>query len=244
MTSRRGFTLLEVLVAVSILGLGLTVILSSQVGLFSSTARSEHITIASGLARCRMNETELKLLQDGYPLIDQTEDGPCCADEDDADYRCSWKIERVELPEGTAIAPDGGAPADSSGLGALGALATAGGGDGDAPALPSLDAGVGGLGDLMGGSGAGMGDLAGMVMGMVYPDLKPMLEASIRKITVTVSWKEGSNDRDLSVTQYVTNPQQGGIDQNAANGMNAVVDQLTGQGSPATPPSGAAGGGS
>jgi hypothetical protein len=40
-----------------------------------------------------------------------------------------------------------------------------------------------------------------------------MLEASIRKVTVTVRWKEGRNERDYSVVQYVTDPMQGGLDQ-------------------------------
>ena len=39
MSRSRGFTLLEVLVAVSILGLGLTVILSSQASLFATSAQ-------------------------------------------------------------------------------------------------------------------------------------------------------------------------------------------------------------
>ena len=72
---RRGFTLLEVLVAVSILGLGLTTILSSQVGLFSSASHGQNLTRAVGLARCRMNETELDLLKNGFPLTDQTDEG-------------------------------------------------------------------------------------------------------------------------------------------------------------------------
>jgi general secretion pathway protein I len=54
--------------------------------------------------------------------------------------------------------------------------------------------------------------LAPMMMSMVYPTLKPMLEASIRKVSVTVSYKEGKFDRELLVTQYVTNPQQGQLD--------------------------------
>ena len=61
-SSARGFTLLEVLVAVAILGLGLTMILSSQVGLFSSASRGEHLTVATNLARCKMAELEVDLL--------------------------------------------------------------------------------------------------------------------------------------------------------------------------------------
>jgi general secretion pathway protein I len=47
---------------------------------------------------------------------------------------------------------------------------------------------------------------------MVYPTLKPMLEASFRKVSVTVTYKEGKFERELLVTQYVTNPQQGQLD--------------------------------
>jgi hypothetical protein len=57
----------------------------------------------------------------------------------------------------------------------------------------------------------GAGALAPLAMGLVYPQLKAMLEASIRKVSVRVIWSEGSIERDVSVTQYLTNPQQGGF---------------------------------
>lgn len=75
---------------------------------------------------------------------------------------------------------------------------------------------------LAGASSAGVQGMAPLVMSLVYPDLKPMLEASIRKITVTVSWKEGRNERDLAITQYVANPMQGGFDPNAAAAVKAL----------------------
>jgi general secretion pathway protein I len=225
----RGFTLLEVLVAIAILGLSLTVILSSQVGIFSSAQRSRNLSVAVGLARCRMNETELVLLRDGYPLTDQTDQGECCEEEDDQTFRCEWKIERIELPQTSELGADGGA--DMGGLGPLGALASlpqsggALGGDGGLGGLASLMSG----GDSMAGGAMAM---APLVMGMVYPDLKPMLEASIRKVTVTVLWKEGINERDLAITQYVTNPVQGGLDPNAAAGLGDLGDMLGGGAAP------------
>jgi general secretion pathway protein I len=74
-------------------------------------------------------------------------------------------------------------------------------------------------------------------MSLVYPTLKPMLEASIRRVTVTANWKEGSIDRDLSVAQFLTNPQQGGLDPFAAAGLDTAVDEAL-QGFGVTPPSG------
>jgi general secretion pathway protein I len=78
--------------------------------------------------------------------------------------------------------------------------------------------------------GGGLQGMAGMLFGMVYPDLKPMLEASIRKVTVIVKWKEGSNERDFSVTQYVTDPQQGGLEADA--GAPPGIPNLGGFGMP------------
>ena len=49
--SSAAFSLLEVMVAVAILGLGLTVILTAQTGLFSSAKRAAQLSQAVGLAR-------------------------------------------------------------------------------------------------------------------------------------------------------------------------------------------------
>jgi general secretion pathway protein I len=209
----RGFTLLEVLVAVAILGLGLSVILGAQTGLFSNAKRAQRLSLATGLARCRMSELELELLQNGYPLVDQESEGECCMDEASDGFTCSWKIQRVELPEATEMdqdAADGGVDtAASEGVGpfaALSALQKSGGaGLGENPDIGALAE------QLTAGSGES-GGLVSMVMGLVYPSLKPMLEASIRKVTVDVKWKEGVTDRSLQITQYVTDPKQGELD--------------------------------
>ena len=77
--AQRGFTLLEVLVAIAILGLGLTVILGSQVGLFTNASRGQHLTVATNLARCKMGEIEVKLLKLGYQLTDESDEGRAAA---------------------------------------------------------------------------------------------------------------------------------------------------------------------
>lgn len=215
----RGFTLLEVLVAIAILGLGLTMILSSQVGLFSSASRGEHLTVATNLARCKMAEVEVELLKKGYPATDSKDEGRCCGDDSDATYECEWKIERVTLPDqaldaGTmdaslgpfaALANLGNPSSGTMGSNPLGAL---GGGLGSAAPMGSgRPDTLQGIAESIGSSAANAG-IGPMVMGMVYPSLRPMLEASIRKITLRVKWKEGVNERDVIITQYVTDPQK------------------------------------
>lgn len=244
MKRHRGFTLLEVLVAIAILGLGMTVLLSSQAGLFSSSQRAQNLSVATGLARCKMAEVEVDLQKKGFSLVDENDEGACCEDESESRYRCSWKVEKVELPQPKDLTSSGdGGTDDPGGLGAFGGLAALQSGG---SAVLGPDAGIGGLSSLL-SSGAAAGGVQGMaplVMGMVYPDLKPMLEASIRKVTLTVHWKEGSNERDLSVTQYVTNPQMGGLDPNAAKGLTALGDQLGATGAGGGTAAGSGGGAS
>jgi general secretion pathway protein I len=241
-STQRGFTLLEVLVAVAILGLGLTVILSSQAGLFSSATRGERLTMATNLLRCKMSEIELSTAQKGFQLTDEKDEGPCCDDESEG-FNCSWQIERVELPPlpQNTLDQDGGAPgpAGSASLNGPGGLEF-----GNPPGAGPAGATGGPLGALMGISasqGASLGDKAtpgsvmaqlgstgssgmeGMVMGFVYPTLKPMLEASIRRVTVKVTWKDGQRPRELSVTQFLTRPQEGQLGTADMLGLDAIL---------------------
>lgn len=230
-TLLRAFTLLEVLVAIAILGLGLTVILSSQAGLFSSATRGEHLTVASNLLRCKMSEVELELLQKGFSLTDENDDGDCCDDGEDG-YSCSWKIERVELPplpESSGLDQDGGT-GDPENSGPLGALAqvqsTQGASLGDNPTPSSVMEQLG---------STGTSGMEGMVMSLVYPSLKPMLEASIRRVTVKVTWKEGERERELEVTQFLTRPQEGELGTAEQLGLDGGVPVIPGLPAAPTP---------
>jgi general secretion pathway protein I len=215
-----GFTLLEVLVAIAILGLALSVILGAQTGLFSNAKRAQRLSVATGLARCRMSELELELLQKGYPLIDQESEGECCMDEVEGGFSCSWKIQRVELPEASNLDAEGadGGIAESEGVGPFAALSALQKGGG---AALGENPDIGALAEQLTAGSGETGGLVSMVMGLVYPSLKPMLEASIRKVTVDVKWREGVKDRSLTLTQYLTDPKQGELDAELA-GMDGA----------------------
>jgi general secretion pathway protein I len=211
---RRAFTLLEVMVAVAILGLGLSVLLTAQTGLFSSSKRAAIMSEAVGLARCKMSEIEEHLLRQGFQVTGEDDEGPCCEDEE-SELRCKWSIATVMLPDFNASAgADAGAGAGdpTSGL-SLDSLTEAKDqlSKGDTASATSSIQGMMSSGVGAGGPSMGAGALAPLAMGMIYPQLKAMLEASIRKVTVRVVWPEGKIERELSVTQYITNPQQGGF---------------------------------
>jgi general secretion pathway protein I len=226
---RLGFSLLEVMFAVALFGAVVTFILSAQGGLVASNKRAATMSQAVEIARCRMSELEEKQLKLGYPEIEEKDTSTICCDDQEAEgFTCDWQVERVKLPEQTALGGDAGLSSLlGGGLGldaGIGSVA-----NGLPTSLPSnignillnpaggaglnLDAGIEGVGQSLQQSfgGAGAQGLLSMVFSIVYPSLKPLLEAAIRRITVTVRWKEGSLDRDFTLTQYVTNPSRAGL---------------------------------
>ena len=198
--------------------------------------------MAGNLLRCKMSEIELDLATKGFSLTDENDEGDCCDDENEG-YSCTWKIERVELPPLPEPTGEDAAPAGSAGLNGPGDLSM------NTPSAAGPGAG-GPFGAMMGiaaTQGASLGDKAtpgsvmqqlgstgtsgmeGMVMGFVYPSLKPMLEASIRRVTVKVKWREGQRDRDLEVTQFLTRPQEGMLGTADMLGLPGLTNAIEGQ---------------
>ena len=117
-------------------------------------------------------------------------------------------------------APPPGAPAAGGPLGALMNIsATQGSSLGDKATPGSVMQQLG---------STGSNGMEGMVMGFVYPSLKPMLEASIRRVTVKVMWKEGQRPRDLEVTQFLTRPQEGQLGTADMLGLDAISQAAAG----------------
>lgn len=201
----RGFTLLEVMVAVAILGLGLTAILSAQAGAFASAAHTRNLSAAVGLARCKMTEIEEQKLVDGFQELDENEAGPCCGDDETPGMRCSWRIEKPQLPE-----PKFGDLDLQSGLDLTtptGPLAGLAGGQAASAALPT-DGTPTDVASALGAAGGAfdMSGITGMVMSLVYPNIKTIFDACARRVTVTVAWNEGNKEQKLEVSQWITDP--------------------------------------
>ncbi len=189
----QGFTLLEVMVAVAILGLGLTAILSAQAGAFSMSAQARNLSVATTLARCKMGEIENQLLKDGFQELEVNENGPCCEDDTTPNIQCAWKIEKIELPQ-----PNYGALDLNTGLD-LGTSGSSGGIPGFPPSSSSSGTGGGDMPDV--------GGMLQTIAQLAYPDLKAIYETSARKVTLTVTWKQGSKDYSFLVEQWVSRPQ-------------------------------------
>jgi general secretion pathway protein I len=245
--NKRGFTLLEVLVSVAILGLGLTAILSAQAGAFASAAHARNISVATGLLRCKMTEVEEHLYKEGFQDTDETGAGPCCEGDENPNMRCTWRADRPTFPEAkfgdlnlsSALEFGGGSsggPGGPNPLGALGLLAGGGGpspigsassiGDiaktladanaqaaaaGTPPTLSSSSSSSSGTSTSTDtdSAGGGMGGLASLAMSIVYPNLKTLFEASTRRITASLTFREGNKEHTIEVIEWFSVPQKG-----------------------------------
>jgi general secretion pathway protein I len=223
---RRGFSLLEVMVAVTLFAAIVTTILSAQAGLVAGNQTAANMSQAVALGRCRMSEVEEKQLKLGFPEIEEKDSSAiCCDDKEVPGFSCDWQVDRVTLPQVTALGGDGGAgsvlggglglDAGAMGSGIPGSL----GGSVGSTLNPAggaqldFDGGLQNIGQSLQQSfgGAGAQGLLTMVFSLVYPSLKPLLESAIRRLTVVVHWREGPVSRDFTLTQYVTNPSRAGL---------------------------------
>ena len=223
--TQAGFTLLEVLVAVAILGLGLASILSVQFSAVTGAGHARHMGVAMGLARCKMAEVEEQLTRDGFPEIILEESGACCEGDNTYNISCSWTVERPTFPDPQYGKLNLDTDLDTSPLGTLASAASDGENltNGDIGDLASSLSG-GDVGELAAG---GVGGIASMVMEMVYPDLKALFESSARKVTIVLTWTEGDRQYDIEVVQWVVQPQAGLVPD-----TDEVEDAIEGESTP------------
>ena len=201
--NRSGFTLLEVMIAIAILGLSLTAIFSSEVGAANVAARARRQNVASTLARCKMGEIEEIIAIEGLPALEKKDTDACCEHAPVEGFECEWIVERIILPE------FGAGDEDSEDE------------DGEQDNNPReiLDEAVDEVTDegtteqaLAGQSG----NLAMLALQIGFPILKPFLEEQVRRATVSVRWTEGSKQRGFDVTQYLVSDQPAPTEDSAA----------------------------
>ncbi len=179
-----GFTLLEVIVAVAILGIALTAILSSEAGAVRTGARAIRMTTATLLARCKMAEIEEQMAVEGFPAVDADGEDECCEGGEHEGFRCEWTVERVELPDAVSLGAEEGDP-----------LGIGGDHAGDSASGVDLENAL---------TGAAGGDaIGGYAVQFAWPVIRPAIEEQVRRATVSVIWTEGSSEQSFEVAQYL-----------------------------------------
>lgn len=189
----RGFTLLEVMIAVAILGLSLTAIFSSEVGAANVAARARRQNIAATLARCKMGEIEEIVAIEGLPALEKKDTDSCCEHAPVEGYECEWIVERVILPELGAQGEDEEESSQDRSQRQL------------TETYDEINAQGGGTPqEVIAGQA---GNLTTMALELGYPILKPFFEEQVRRATVTVRWKEGPSERGFDVIQFLVSEQ-------------------------------------
>ncbi len=207
MASRRnrrqsGFTLLEVMIALAILAGGLMILLSAAAANVAKTKRAQWLGVATDLARGKMYDIEELLEQQVtenglYQELDQEEEGDF-SDEGWKQITWKYKVEKVELPNLASMQD----MAATEGEGAEAAAAASE--EGAAPGGM-----LGGLLGMAGGGATGTEASGGAGAAMIssqYELLRTVLEQSIRKVTLTLSWKVGAHEESMVVNAYFTDP--------------------------------------
>lgn len=224
----RGFTLVEVMLALAILGMALVMLMRSAASSLFATSQAQMLGVVTDLARGKMYDLEEQLLKDGFNTADQTEQGDF-ADAGWATVEWEAKIETAEMPNLDTMKEVGGqrakAEAEAQQSKATGGLA---------------GAGTGSAGETAATATSGF-------IEQYYSMISEVLKTSMRKVTLTVKWKVLGRDRDMKVIYYVTDPEglmkaAGGI--LAALGGNESGDEGSNAGSNANPRSSPQPGGS
>lgn len=189
---RRAFSLLEVIVAIGILGVSLTALFASESAAVRASVRAQRVHFATLLARCKMGEIEEKVLKEGLPAASAHGRDECCDGADIDGFRCEWNIETVVLPTTMADEEQGSGPRR--------------GDDGTDNASLAMGR-VGTAADFLAGGG-NRGGLEAAVLGLAIPVLNPAIEAQVRRVDVEVLWNEGAAEKSFSVSQFLVNEQQ------------------------------------
>ena len=224
---RRGFTLLEVVVALAILGLALVAIFDLNAGAVASHAYAKRLTIATMLARSKMTDIEQELYDKGFDNDDREISGDFRAEGWEA---YTWKAQ-ILAPRTTEISPDKllealfNIPPGQDGASGLAALLGGGRDGGVASALSGL-AGSGGLSQLQqqyqggstalppGATGASGLQALGPFAALAQTQRQQLLQQipkSVREVHLTVSWKEGRRTDSIDVVTDVFSLRQGSV---------------------------------
>jgi len=194
--SHRGFTLVEVMIALSILAGGLVVLLRVSAANVANSRRAKMMGIAVNLARGKMYDLEEELLDKGFDQNDQTP-GNTFDEEGWPKIRWDAKIEKIELPNLNALsAAEKGLAEDKD--------------DGEKDGTSGTsNQGLGGMLGMAGLGSAGQEgatDLGAGLIGSIFPMISNVLEESIRKVTLKVSWTIAGHEQSFTSNCYFTDP--------------------------------------
>ena len=181
----RGFSLIEVMIAMTILSGALTWIVVGMARNIQAENHAKLMTTATFLARSKMTDIEDDLYTKGFGEFDKDTTGTF---EDKGFSRFGWKVvvDKVELPSTDQVQSALGHTQDvKNAVTGKDPSTTTGATQGQDPVTSSV---------------AAMSTQFGMI--------KDVLEGGIRRLTVTIAWNEGRKPYDVTVIAYYTDPRR------------------------------------
>ncbi|MFZ9886005.1 MAG: type IV pilus modification PilV family protein [Myxococcota bacterium] len=175
----RGFTLLEVMIAIALLAMGLVLLLSVQARSIQLAQQARNLSGATGLARAKMYDCTRDLLKKGFSIGNYDEEGDF-DDEEMPGFYWECHAYKPDIPVSDVTDVTAGLSAAAGGEGAAG--------------------GMSGAADAA-GIGAGM-------IAPVLSQISSVLGDSIRELVVIVRWREGEAWEQLEVTTHVVDKTQ------------------------------------
>lgn len=175
----RGYTLLEVLIALAILATCLTVLGSAMLNASKQGVFAHQVSVASMLARSKMTDIEYELMEEGFSTGDQSMRGDF---RDEGHPEITWEAEVmvVEIPE----------TAKEELLAKINS---------------QLFGGVDGAQGALQGNAA-FSSMLPMLIGQM-PELINRVGQKVRKVELKVYFPYGDGTFPLEVTQYVVDQQ-------------------------------------
>ena len=189
MRRARGFTLLEVMIAMAILAGALTWLVVGVSRNIKAENHAKLMTTANFLAREKMVDLEDDLYEKGFGEFEKDQSG---AFDDKGFSRFTWKsiVDKVELPSAEQM--------QTVLANAQQARQTLAGGGSD----PSLQ-GQAGLNTPGGASSSSNPLSAGAgALGSQFGVIKDVLEQAIRRVTIQIGWLEGRQPMQVELVAY------------------------------------------
>jgi general secretion pathway protein I len=197
---RPGFTLLEVVVALAILGMSMMAIFNINSQAVYAHVYAKKLTVATLLARSKMTDIEQELYDKGFQ-VDDDDQGGDFSEEGWPSFK--WRA-KIIAPKANGLSPDQlisaifglptGGKNDPSGIGALASMFGGNKPPPGAPPPPATDPS-----NLL---ASAMGPAAGL-MSTQFTQLVDQLTKAVREVHLTVTWKEGKMTESFDIVTHV-----------------------------------------
>lgn len=194
----RGFTLLEVMIALAILAAAMLGVSQMSSAALRNHTRAVRLEVATLLARGKLASLQDGFDKDGFRDFDQTEEGTF---EADGHPEVRWKLEvlkpRIELGPDQILAVLTGAKGDGS-EGSFDLASLLGSKAQGAEAKES------GIETIFPGAAA----MTGMLQAQLT-QIGEQIKKGLREVQLTVSWKDGAADESFTVVTHLVAFQKG-----------------------------------